>query len=98
MREDVRARDDGLRRLRGLTRGTVVAGLAAAGVLSAVVAHAVPGRTHVTGTSAPAAGGGGGNTGGPAGTAAAPDGSSLRPPAQAPTPASAPPAAVSGGS
>lgn len=96
MRDDVRARDEGLRRLRSLTRGTVVAGLAALGVVSAAVAHAVPGRTHQQASTSGSAQGGSASESGSA--VPAPGDSSLQPPAQAPAPAYSPPAAVSGGS
>ena len=41
----VAAREEGLRRIRQLTRATLVGGLIGVGVLSAAVAHALPGHT-----------------------------------------------------
>jgi hypothetical protein len=44
----VAAREEGLRRVQILTRTTLVGGLIGVGVLSAAVAHALPGHTGAT--------------------------------------------------
>ena len=49
----IAARDAGLRRVRWLTRGAVAAAFALTGALSAVAAHAFPGRSGQRATAVP---------------------------------------------
>ena len=83
-------RDDALGRLRSLLRTAVVGSVAAVGVLTAYVAHAIPGHTYST-TPSQSSGSAGASTGGSSGTVAPSAGSgslggsgSLSPAAQAP--------------
>ena len=99
-----RRRDEGLTTLRVIRRWVTVLSLAAAGLLSALLSHALPGRAATTGsTTVPSTAGNSGTTGNSG--ASANTAPSLQPPSQTPTAAPAttttlppPPPVQSGGS
>jgi hypothetical protein len=73
-----RRRDEGLAKLRIIRRWVVVLSVSAAGVLSAVLSHALPGRAATPGSTAPTT-----STNGNSGATATVV-PSLQPPTQAP--------------
>lgn len=95
-----RARDRALGRVRRATRWVIALSLAAATVLSAALASAIPGRSHATSSSTSSAsqGGTGGSVPGFPGFPGLSGGSGLQPPAVAPGSGSGPGAVTSGGS
>ena len=84
-------RDGALNRLSTITRGIVVASLAAVGAMGIYVAKALPGHHATTTTSVSS--GGNANGGGTSNSA-----NSLNPPSSSPTAASTPAPVTSGGS